>query len=208
MKVNKIKYGGVRKHINIADSKPALNKTNSTPNDESLNKSATYAKRFQLKYHGNKTMKLHDKLDEELQNIILHQKTKNAKMNLDNKNMGINSKLTKQKSKNDIKYQNQGGKTLENKGDHLSGDIFVKDFNSNTKIAEYFNNSRRLSWEEDPSAVPKIEISLSEWFNSKQKESSESESKSERKRDFYSNTKPQLAHSKELNQGNSKISKA
>lgn len=145
LKVNKVKYGGVKKQVNIAETKPALNKANSTPYDESLNKSASYAKRFQLKNHANKTMKLNDKWDEELQNIILQQKSKNAKMNIDNKNHASSNKMTKQRSKNDLKSQNEFENLDEQKQESAPEDIAAKGYNSKTKIVEYFNNSRRLS---------------------------------------------------------------
>ena len=141
-------------------------------------------------------MKLNDKREEELQNLILQQKNKNARIHMENKNAYLNNKYSKQKDKSDRNNQNEIVNYFENNGDQQQN-IFKNDFN-NTKIAEYFQNSRRLSCEEDPSVVPKIEISLNEWLKESQKEESKELSKTSRKRDFNSATNNKIRSTKDL----------
>lgn len=165
MNRNKTKLVSIRKQINISDSKPSAQEVNksSERNDSSI----TVRKNFKLTNKGNHTMKLNQQSKEELLDAILFQKPKNVGQEL---NRTDKHNVSQSKCKKEPKTKIEMIKSSENKGDvSVSSDYLAKD-NSNSRICDsLYENSRRVSADEEASTlVPKIEISLNECL-SKQK---------------------------------------
>ena len=110
-------------------------------------------------------MKLNRSKPEDMLNIVLFQKQENVQFNPPHKLLEQSSSSNTTKTKKEPKTKIEMIKSSENKGDiSISSEIYGKEIN-NSKAIEHIDNSRRISCEEEPStAVPKIEISLNEWF--------------------------------------------